>query len=140
MFSSADEIRLVKMFSKQGGACGLCDHQPITYHFVLVNEKTKASIIVGSRCVHNIKDVLRKNGKRVEIVCSVEFKNSARKLNEKFPDLVRVEEELVEEYYDDFPDPDESEDTDLTIEDSVPEGLGDDEIDWDSWDGEGPDN
>ncbi len=136
MFNSAEEIRLIRMFNKPGGTCALCDHSPITYHFVLRNQQTGASIIVGSRCVNNIKEVLKKNGSGVNITCSSKLSEAAGKLNGRFPGLVIVEKEFDEDASYSEPDPDESEDTDLTFEDCSPEGMGYDEVDWDSWDGE----
>jgi len=96
---------------------------------------TGEEMIVGSNCVHNFKEGL----KRLDIDLNITYPNKYEKianiLNVKYPGTIIVmdkyghENQLDEQDYN-F----ELEMELLSLDELAPEGLGSDEIDWDSFD------
>jgi len=52
------EVICIRVFKKEDSQCELCDYQPITWNFVLINIQTTNALRVGSRCVKNFRKVI----------------------------------------------------------------------------------
>ena len=120
--------------SKEFIKCQLCGHYPIKNIFLLMNERTGESLKVGSECIVNYKVVSERMGGRVYILYPEKFKPLADKLNDRYPGTVTVvddrpdiEMDLAMRGYKVL-DPE-----DLDIDDLAPEGMGLDDVDWDSY-------
>jgi hypothetical protein len=107
--------------------CELCGYEGISWINVLENLRTNQRLKIGSRCVGQYHMVSLKIDKPVQITYPDKFKKSAILINKNYPGAVEIEAPLgkqdlsLDEYEFDW-------------EGRAPEGLGDDEIDWDSLD------
>lgn len=52
------EIFCLRIFKLEDSQCELCDHQPITWNYVLINVQTGETMNVGSRCVNNFQKII----------------------------------------------------------------------------------
>jgi len=118
--------------------CELCGYSPIHWLHTLQNSRTSEILIVGSECIRNYAKVHEKRfGRSADIRYPPQYKKAARFLNAKFPGTVTVEQDDML-----FPEPhwEEVEDIDFRyvneqeFDDLFPEGMGPDEVDWDSFD------
>ena len=130
--------------------CELCGHSPIFWLHYLKNLRTGEQLIVGSQCILNYKRVYEKfTGNILQIQVEERLSWWADKMNSKSPDAVTIiptdykevyhGEYLVGEESRDWSEEYDIEDEDFDEEleeedlnDLAPEGLGADEIDWDS--------
>ena len=92
---------------------------------------------VGSKCIHNYAKVHEKLfGRSADIRYPSKYKKAARFLNEKFPGTVTVDHDRTQLAEPDWDETDFQHFTEETVDDLTPEGMGFDEIDWDSFDWE----
>lgn len=131
-----DQIVCKNIFREEGQVCELCGHSPITWNHVLVNNMTSEEMIVGSNCVHNFKEGLNKLDIDLNITYPNKYEKIANRINEKYPGTIIVMDKyghenrvLDEQDYDP-----ELEMELLSLDELAPEGMGPDEIDWDSFD------
>jgi len=82
-WKQGDQIVCTKVFKKPNSECELCGHTPITWNHVLLNERTKAILIVGSECVVNFKKVIEKLGSEDKVLYFEKYKNAANLLNSR---------------------------------------------------------
>ena len=131
-----DQIFCKYIFKEDGQVCDLCGHSPITWNHVLINKRTGDEMIVGSNCVHNFKEGLKRLHFDLEITYPNKYEKIANRINEKYPGTVVIDEyghEVEEDY------PEEIYQLEFGMErlsgdELAPEGMGSDEIDWDSFD------
>ena len=77
---------------------------------------------VGSECVHNFKKVINDLGKDIIIRYPLHLHKAGELINKRYPGTVEIE---------DASDYDKNEET---MDDKAPEGMGMDDIDWESFD------
>lgn len=117
-------------------ACELCGHFPIAYLHRLTNPRTGRSLIVGSRCILNWRRLPEWDQLAVEVGPGLEW--WAQRMNKRVSGLVSINPALgtdarrgLEFKYDED-DEDLGDDDDHDPDEEAPEGLGSDEVDWDS--------
>jgi len=123
-----DTLRCVHVYRKRDSWCQMCGHSPITRNFVLRNETTGQTLIVGSECIDNYKTIA---GQAIELPPTG---SATEAFDERYPDCEQVDVSpgpfdfgrLEDEFDEREPAP--------RLEDLVAEGLDPDEIDWDSQD------
>ena len=120
-----DDIICVGVVKKVSQVCELCGHSPITWNNILENKRTLHRISVGSKCVHNFKDEVVKLGNDVIIKYRYDFRSMAAQINKKYPGTVEIEE---------FSDYVKGNGDQESPNDLASEGMGMDEIDWESED------
>ena len=122
-----DRIECGSIYSQQDGTCELCDKFPITWHHVLLNRRTWQTMTVGSECVHNYEEGIRRLGFTDRIRFPQRYVKAAQHFNDRHPGAVIIldadEEAELREY-----------------EEMVSQGLigppdapNYDEIDWDEY-------
>jgi len=82
-WKQGDQIVCTKVFKKPNSECELCGHIPITWNHVLLNDRTKAILIVGSECVVNFKKVIEKLGSKDKVLYFEKYKKAANLLNSR---------------------------------------------------------
>lgn len=118
-------------------SCELCGHYPIHWLHTLQNSRTKQTLLIGSECINNYAEVYRRRyGATISIIYPPKYAKAARFINKKFPGTVSIEpgeklEKLPDLGWDEMDVPDW---TELDLDDLAPEGMGIDEVDWDSFD------
>jgi hypothetical protein len=105
-WNKGQELRCVRIYTEDGGACQMCGHKPIKWHHVLHNQQTNRDLIVGSECINNYKVITGE-----QVIFSRRFKKAAEYLNGRYPDCVLVASIPDYDYpeYDEEPDEDEYE-------------------------------
>lgn len=82
-WKQGDEIVCTKVFKKPDSECELCGHTPITWNHILLNDRTKAILTVGSECVVNFKKVIEKLGSKDKVLYFEKYKKAANLLNSR---------------------------------------------------------
>lgn len=144
--SVGDRLVCRSVVKKPGSTCELCGYAPISWVFNLWNPKNDAELNVGRECVVNYKKVfVRVQKKNLRLIFPKKLSGYAHMFNASQPGIAEVlnipdidineldqpkESSPFEDYDDDF---DHSCEREL-IADRAPEGMGDEEIDWESLD------
>lgn len=128
-----DEIKCIRLFKLSGQMCQLCEHRPIVWNYVLRNLRTGNDLTVGSRCIHNYKQITEQ-----KVIFPERLQKVADFLIRKWPDCV-----VVETDNDEWPEHDWVSDEDMELDFDEPDfddmsadGMDPDEIDWEAEDGE----
>lgn len=154
-----DYVQCVKVFPNPNSTCQLCGHVPITWNHVLRNDRTSEDLRVGSKCVHNYKEIIEEMGYGGPVDFHPKYHRAVKYINGKYPGTAKVvsqEDSRDSNYYENeriyfvdrppnFIDGDPEElygyslpDEDLSGHevgyDYPAEGLSPYEIDWDSCD------
>lgn len=115
-------------------SCELCGYYPIKWLHTLQNLRTRATMIVGSNCIVNYKKLHEQRfGIPLEVRFPAKYAKAATLLNQRFPGTVSIDPQAkpLELEAEPFYDPEE-----LSLDDLAPEGMGSNEIDWESFDWE----
>jgi hypothetical protein len=143
------KIQCVRMFrTKMPQTCELCDKHPIHRNCIIENESTGQRLRVGCECVKNYEVALREMGIAAPLVIDKNIQDIAhawlhdkRCEGNKLEPWVTPEEEHREQmkrvWGDEY---EEDEDEDIgdgasdedDVDDAPPEGLGGEDVDWDS--------
>ena len=89
-WKQGDQIVCTKVFKKPNSECELCGHTPITWNHVLLNERTKAILTVGSECVVNFKKVIEKLGSKDKVLYFEKYKKAADLLNSSYKGTAEI--------------------------------------------------
>ena len=140
-YKPGDYIHCVKVFNCPNSTCQLCGHTPITWNHVLRNARTSRCLVVGNICVHSYKVFVEKKGYDGTVNYLPQFHREAELINSTYPGTAKIispedtaeAESRIEGY--DWADGYYLEDSEIFDTNSLAaEGLGGDEIDWDSHD------
>lgn len=140
-----DLLVCTDVFKSSGESCQLCGYSPITWNHVLRNVRTSRTLTVGSMCIHNFKRVVKELEKQdVIIAYPVRLERMAAMINQKYPGAVQIglPAGIIDPFeqsnrYAEPADGIQEADFDQECYDSddlAPEGMGLDEIDYDSLD------
>ena len=132
-----DNLNCIKVhYEKEGQNCQLCGHHPINWVHTLQNTRTEAIIEVGRECIHNYKLIHEKRyNTPMEIIYPAHYRKSIQVINDKWPGTVIIQPDIDNRSSD--IDDMQYEDVEFygtNFDDMTPEGMGLDEIDWDSFD------
>ena len=140
-YKPGDYIHCVKVFDRPNSTCQLCNHTPITRNHVLRNARTSRGLVVGNRCVHQYKIVVEEMGYDGTVDYLPQYHRAVEFINTRYPGTARVasqedasEPEYRIEGYDWADDYYLGDSEAFDTYSLAPEGLGGDEIDWDSHD------
>ena len=140
-YKPGDYIHCVNVFKRQNSTCQLCSHTPITWNHVLRNARTSRRLVVGRICVIQYKVGVEKMGYDGTVNYLPQFRREAELINARYPGTAKIispedtseAEHRIEGY--DWVDGYYLEDSEIFDANSLAaEGLGGDEIDWDSHD------
>ena len=140
-YKPGDYIHCVKVFNCPNSTCQLCGHTPITWNHVLRNARTSKGLVVGNRCVYQYKVVIEEKGYDGTVEYLPQYHRAVEFINTRYPGTARIisqeapsEAEYRIEGYDWADDYDLGDYEAFDAYSLAPEGLGGDEIDWDSHD------
>lgn len=115
--------------------CELCGHFPIKKIHTLKNQRTAEELRIGRECIRHYKVVHEARfGEQAKILFPQRYEREAQRINSKWPKTVAM---LAPSQEDDFPQDDGDyfkDQYEFDIEEMAPEGMGVDEVDWDSFD------
>ena len=123
-------------------ACGLCGHNPIYWLHILKNVRSGRRLIAGSQCILNYRRVyLEMFDEPLRIQIQERMRSIADELNSKAPGAISVisnapdtdEGDVLDLSGYDYDDEDIDAELDrVDADEGAAEGLGSDEIDWDT--------
>lgn len=89
-WGKGDSILCTRVFRAPDSVCQLCGYKPIRWNHVLLNERTKEILKVGSLCVVNFRKVLEKLGSKEKLLYFEKYKKAAELLNSKYEGTAQI--------------------------------------------------
>jgi hypothetical protein len=127
--------------SEDEQVCELCGHEGIRWLHWLANLRTGKSLIVGSRCIVNYRTIYENLYNQPLIIrAPASLAPAAQRINRSAPGTIVVARAAVAsdqaadddfDWDEDYDEKDEDLD-DVDVNDAAPEGLGPDEMDWET--------